>query len=200
MFQQVASFILLLSIVLVPVVIATQQTSAQTLSVLYTFTGGSDGGGPEAGLIRDARGNLYGTTSFGGGSDAMRVDVNLAPDVPISSLSVQTGATNARVDLSTLKVTSLDMSVGAATVWIRLPEAAGTTVAHISSGAATVTLEIPLGVAAQIHHKGGLSTVDIDQTRFPPVSDGLYRSPDFGTAKNTVDVSIDSGFTTIEVH
>jgi uncharacterized repeat protein (TIGR03803 family) len=70
MFQHVASFILLLGIVLAPVVIATPQTSAQTLSVLYTSTGGSDGGGPEAGLIRDARGNLYGTTSFGGGSDA----------------------------------------------------------------------------------------------------------------------------------
>jgi uncharacterized repeat protein (TIGR03803 family) len=34
--------------------------------VLYTFTGGSDGWGPTYGLIRDAAGNLYGTTAGGG--------------------------------------------------------------------------------------------------------------------------------------
>jgi len=36
-------------------------------TVLYSFTGGADGGGPEAGVIRDSAGNLYGTT-YGGGS------------------------------------------------------------------------------------------------------------------------------------
>jgi uncharacterized repeat protein (TIGR03803 family) len=35
-------------------------------AVLYAFTGGSDGSGPEAGLVRDAAGNLYGTTYYGG--------------------------------------------------------------------------------------------------------------------------------------
>lgn len=34
--------------------------------ILYTFTGGSDGGQPEAGLVRDAANNLYGTTAEGG--------------------------------------------------------------------------------------------------------------------------------------
>jgi len=39
-------------------------------SVLYTFTGGTDGGNPNAGVIRDAAGNLYGTTSGGGTANA----------------------------------------------------------------------------------------------------------------------------------
>jgi uncharacterized repeat protein (TIGR03803 family) len=34
--------------------------------VLYSFTGGSDGGNPEAGVIFDPAGNLYGTTGLGG--------------------------------------------------------------------------------------------------------------------------------------
>jgi len=38
--------------------------------VLYTFTGGTDGGDPNAGVIRDASGNLYGTTEGGGASGA----------------------------------------------------------------------------------------------------------------------------------
>ena len=37
-------------------------------SVLYSFRGGGDGAGPEAGLVRDAAGNLYGTTVYGGTS------------------------------------------------------------------------------------------------------------------------------------
>ena len=35
-------------------------------TVLYSFTGGPDGGWPHAGLVRDKSGNLYGTTYYGG--------------------------------------------------------------------------------------------------------------------------------------
>jgi uncharacterized repeat protein (TIGR03803 family) len=40
--------------------------STWTQKVLYNFTGGTDGGVPYAGLIEDASGNLYGTTSQDG--------------------------------------------------------------------------------------------------------------------------------------
>jgi uncharacterized repeat protein (TIGR03803 family) len=40
--------------------------SAQTFKVLYSFTGGADGGGLAAGVVMDKTGNLYGTTSGGG--------------------------------------------------------------------------------------------------------------------------------------
>lgn len=36
------------------------------LTVLHTFTGGADGGRPQAGLISDSAGNLYGTAFMGG--------------------------------------------------------------------------------------------------------------------------------------
>jgi uncharacterized repeat protein (TIGR03803 family) len=38
-----------------------------TETVLHLFTGGADGGNPVAGLVRDAAGNLYGTSVLGGG-------------------------------------------------------------------------------------------------------------------------------------
>jgi len=41
--------------------------AAQTYSVLYNFTGGTDGANPYASVIRDVAGNMYGTTAYGGG-------------------------------------------------------------------------------------------------------------------------------------
>jgi uncharacterized repeat protein (TIGR03803 family) len=38
-------------------------------SVLYSFTGGMDGAVPEAGVVEDVHGNLYGTTFQGGNPD-----------------------------------------------------------------------------------------------------------------------------------
>lgn len=40
--------------------------SAGKETVLYAFAGGTDGGMPVGGLVRDGKGNLYGTTSEGG--------------------------------------------------------------------------------------------------------------------------------------
>jgi uncharacterized repeat protein (TIGR03803 family) len=37
-----------------------------TETILYGFTGGSDGGAPEDGVVLDGAGNIYGTTPFGG--------------------------------------------------------------------------------------------------------------------------------------
>lgn len=41
---------------------------AGNYTLLYSFTGGADGGGPQGGVIGDPSGNLYGTTFFGGQS------------------------------------------------------------------------------------------------------------------------------------
>jgi uncharacterized repeat protein (TIGR03803 family) len=52
------------------ILFATQPAPAQTLKALYSFTGAADGGDPFPALIRDANGNLYGTTDYAGTSFA----------------------------------------------------------------------------------------------------------------------------------
>jgi uncharacterized repeat protein (TIGR03803 family) len=46
-----------------------QDVKSYKEATLYTFTGGADGGSPYAGLIRDAKGNLYGVTFAGGAAN-----------------------------------------------------------------------------------------------------------------------------------
>lgn len=53
--------------------------SSGTETVLYSFTGGTDGSNPYAGVVRDAAGNLYGTTAAGGAYNfgtVFKVDTN----------------------------------------------------------------------------------------------------------------------------
>ncbi len=67
--RRVTGAALALAIMLVPAVLAFASTQAQTYteSVLHSFTGPSDGAGL-TGSVLDAKGNLYGTTIYGGDS------------------------------------------------------------------------------------------------------------------------------------
>jgi uncharacterized repeat protein (TIGR03803 family) len=66
-----------------------------TETVLYTFTGGSDGGFPQANLIIDKAGNLYSTTTEGGGNgcegSGCGTVFKLAPDGSLTTLHTFTG-------------------------------------------------------------------------------------------------------------
>jgi hypothetical protein len=157
--------------------------------------------GGTAQLEIQASGHGPGFFPFGGNrSDAMHLDVNLTPSVPIPTLTVQSGAADAQLDLSSLNISNLDLSIGAASAWVRLPQAVSTTSAHISGGAATITIEVPQGVAAQIRHRGGLSTLNVDTNRFPVVGQELYKSPDYDSAQHKVDVDLETGIATIQVN
>jgi uncharacterized repeat protein (TIGR03803 family) len=68
--ERTASAALALVVMLVLGIGIAQSAGAQTFSVLYNFTGSSDGGYPYGYLVRDNAGNLYGTTEAYGASGA----------------------------------------------------------------------------------------------------------------------------------
>jgi len=76
-----------------------------TETVLHSFTGGSDGAHPYAGLIADGLGNLYGTTDEGG---AVNVGVvfKLAPDGTETVLHSFTGGSDGEYPLAGLTMDS----------------------------------------------------------------------------------------------
>jgi uncharacterized repeat protein (TIGR03803 family) len=59
---------LVLGVMLALGMVTTRSAQARTFTVLYSFTGSTDGGNLWAGLIQDGAGNLYGTTEGGGAS------------------------------------------------------------------------------------------------------------------------------------
>jgi uncharacterized repeat protein (TIGR03803 family) len=59
------------------ILVAVPQSAASTDKTLYSFSGGTDGGSPSAGLIFDSAGNAYGT-AFSGGSNGLGVVFELS--------------------------------------------------------------------------------------------------------------------------
>jgi uncharacterized repeat protein (TIGR03803 family) len=53
-------------LMLAVVLLAVPLLNAQTFNTLYMFTGGSDGALPNAGVVQDSAGDLYGTAGWGG--------------------------------------------------------------------------------------------------------------------------------------
>lgn len=134
----------------------------------------------------------------GQASSPAQMNLLLSPNVPLS-LDIQEGAADGRIDLSQLRVTNLSLQVGASHPTLVLPRNAGLTIASIKGGASTIDVEVPADVAAQIHYDGGLSTVSVDQGRFPAVGSQIYKSDDYDTAQNKVDLTIQAGLSTVTV-
>src|ERR1700683_2272529 len=78
LFVKATRFTLLVIGMFVLVVSAIPKAHAQTFTTLYSFQGGTDGANSFSALVRDAAGNLYGTTQAGGntrdGGTVFKVD------------------------------------------------------------------------------------------------------------------------------
>lgn len=121
----------------------------------------------------------------------------LSDRVPLA-LELETGANDAHLDLTELRVTDLRLKTGASSTQVRLSAQAGHTRVSVESGAASLRLEVPGGVAARIRTTGALSSTDIDTTRFPR-SAGGYESPDYAVAENKVDIDVEAAVGSVDI-
>jgi len=123
--------------------------------------------------------------------------VGLAAEVPLD-LRLDTGAARARLDLTELRLRSLELQTGASETRIRLPRAAGATTVRAQTGAAALIVEVPAGVAARIRSRMALGSSQIDETRFPRTAGG-HESPDYAGSANRVDLDLQGGVGSIRV-
>lgn len=125
-------------------------------------------------------------------------DIRLADSAPVS-LDVETGASETLLDLTKVMVDDLKVSCGASSVQVRMPAGVSQTRARLESGAASLDITVPDGVAARIEVDGGLAGVRVNGSRFPKV-DKVYRSPDYDTAARRLDLHVEAGVASVEVH
>jgi hypothetical protein len=131
------------------------------------------------------------------GTGGLEWSLGFTPDA-VLSLLLETGASESRLDLTDLQVADLKVQTGASSTEVHLPANAGVTSVEVHSGAAAARLYVPSNVAARIRFTGGLSSIDVDQTRFP-FRDGVYQSLDYEMAANRVDMRLEAGVGAIEV-
>ena len=115
----------------------------------------------------------------------------LSRDV-VWQLHFEMGASDTQVDLTDLRVTDLEIDTGASNTKIVLPANAGHTHVDLDGGAASIVFEIPEGVAARIRVDSGLAAININRERFPRIGD-YYKSAEYETAANKVDINADFG-------
>lgn len=123
--------------------------------------------------------------------------VGLNPTIPMA-LDLEVGASSNRLHLRNLLISDLRVQTGASSTEIEMPARAGFTRAVVKSGAASVEVRIPEGVAARINAHGGLHGVSVDEMRFPR-SGSEYRSPDYETAANRLDLEFETGLGSVQV-
>jgi hypothetical protein len=125
--------------------------------------------------------------------------MGVTAEVPLR-LRVESGAADAELDLSTLRLAELRLRTGASETRITLPAAAGFTRVDAEGGAATIRFRVPDGVAVRIRSSMALGSSDIDATRFPRNASGsAWESPGFDGAPNRVEIEIRGGIGSVSV-
>ena len=117
--------------------------------------------------------------------------------VPEASLDLGTAAASIDLDLTDLRVESLYINGGAASVDIRMPANAGDVDAVIGVGAASIDVWIPQGVEARIVNNTDLSSFDVSP-RFP-LSGRIFQSSGYLDAKNRVYLEVIGAVSSVSV-
>jgi hypothetical protein len=123
-------------------------------------------------------------------------DVALNTEIP-TALTLNVGANKSVLDLRDMNITDFKLETGASDTHLTLP-ARGRFRADLDLGAAALEVTVPDGLSARIHASLGAVDLKVDESRFPR-NGGYYQSPNYDTAANAVDMTIDAGAASIKV-
>jgi hypothetical protein len=131
------------------------------------------------------------------GRNARSWSFSLSAEVPLS-LEVEAGASSNKLDLSGVRLSGLDLQVGASATELSLPAGEGTTRVKIEAGAASVDIRIPPEAEARIRWEGGLSSLTVDGSRFNR-SGSTYETNGFAAAADKLDIDIEAGVGSVTI-
>lgn len=126
------------------------------------------------------------------------VDIRLS-DKPVWTFDLGLGAGKGKFDLSDYKVKKVKIGAGAADVTLKLGEAVENNAqVNIEAGVASVKIDIPEAIGCEMRVEGALNAKDFDN--FEKISDGLYRTSNYSSAKKKIQISYEGGLSKIEIN
>jgi hypothetical protein len=133
---------------------------------------------------------------FFGSHTQLDWDVALNPQIP-TALTLNVGGNKSMLDLRDMNITDLKLETGASDTRITLPER-GRFHADFDLGAASLEVIVPDSLSVRIHASIGAASLQVNESRFPR-NGSYYQSPDYDSAANAVDMTIDAGAASIKV-
>ena len=132
-------------------------------------------------------------------SDGGNVKLNLA-GMAVTRVSVNTGGGNMEVVLPDNAANlNVNAQTGAGNAVVESGSVlTGSNLINDKGGAGDVDVRIPSGVAARIHVTTGLGVAIVDP-RFSKIDKNTYQSPDFHSAADRVEITVQSGAGNVSV-
>jgi len=123
-------------------------------------------------------------------------DLRLNNEIPLI-LRIKTGASSNHLDLSSLKVTYLELDTGASNSEIKFADSASIR-AKIHAGAASIKLLIPQSIGTRIKSDTVLTSSNLMELGFRKEKD-VYTSKNYPTAETRVNLDLDVGVSSLRV-
>ncbi len=123
-------------------------------------------------------------------------DLRLNNEIPLA-LIIKTGASSNYLDLSSLKVTYLELDTGASNSEIKFADSASIR-AKIHAGASSIKLLIPQSIGTRIKADTALTSSNLMELGFRKEKD-VYTSKNYPTAETRVDLDLDVGVSSLSV-
>jgi uncharacterized membrane protein len=125
--------------------------------------------------------------------------IGMNSQIPIA-FSVELAACEANLELNELRVTELNVKTSVSSMNISLSGQAGQSVVTIEASTASLQIRVPPELEARILHTGKSSHAEIDLDRFLVIEDQReYRSANYDTAENRVDIHVNASLGSIEI-
>ena len=143
----------------------------------------------------DVRIDQTGTRRVGSGT--IDVEARVASDIP-TELTINGGAGEFLIDLSSVTVTSAELNVGAATLTLTLPKPSGRAGIEVNAGASSIVIEVPEGVEARVTMNGALLSLRSTNSRVV-ASNNSAETAGYGAATARVTVSVTAGASSVTI-
>lgn len=141
---------------------------------------------------RDRKGRGFKMDDMDGNETRLSLNQN-----PVWDITVEMGAGETNFDLANFKVRSLHFEGGAASFEAKIGSKMPMTDVSVETGVASVEIEVPKESGARITVDSGLSSKDFNG--FAKQADGTYKTSNYDSAANKVNISLKGGLSSFEV-